>query len=47
MRKWLNPAIMILLAAAVFSTVPARAQSDNCLKVVGTDWASEQQSVDH
>jgi peptide/nickel transport system substrate-binding protein len=46
MRKLLNPAIMILLAAAVFSTAPARAQSDNCLKVVGTDWASEQQSVD-
>src|SRR5262245_12356953 len=33
-------------ALAALSTQVAFAQEDKCLRVVGTDWASEQQSVD-
>jgi peptide/nickel transport system substrate-binding protein len=45
MRK-LSETAMIAVMATALSSMPALAQSEKCLRVVGTDWASEQQSVD-
>lgn len=45
--RWLQiQAIAGVLAATAMSGTQALAQEDKCLRVVGTDWASEQQSVD-
>ena len=44
--KKLRASAMITGMVAVLSSMPALAQGEKCLRVVGTDWASEQQSVD-
>lgn len=45
--KWLQTgATACLLATMVAGAPQALAREGNCLRVVGTDWASEQQSVD-
>lgn len=41
-----RPAMIGLFAATALSASTALAQEDKCLRIVGTDWASEQQSVD-
>src|SRR5262245_24058818 len=44
--KKLRTSAMITGMVAALSSMPALAQGEKCLRVVGTDWASEQQSVD-
>ena len=46
MTRLHTSAMIAALAAAAWSSASALAQEDKCLRVVGTDWASEQQSVD-
>ena len=45
--KWLQTgASACLLLAPMMWVTPASAQDGQCLRIVGTDWSSEQQSVD-
>ncbi len=44
--KKLRASALITGMVAALSSMPALAQGETCLRVVGTDWASEQQSVD-
>jgi peptide/nickel transport system substrate-binding protein len=45
--KWLQTgASACLLLAPMMWVQPALAQDGQCLRIVGTDWSSEQQSVD-
>jgi peptide/nickel transport system substrate-binding protein len=46
MTRLRTSAMIAALAAGAWSSAPGLAQEDKCLRVVGTDWASEQQSVD-
>jgi peptide/nickel transport system substrate-binding protein len=46
MAWWRKQVVIGVAALSAFGSADAIAQDDKCLRVVGTDWASEQQSVD-